>query len=63
MMTTKRKPDAQLREFNADDARAIARSIIESAAGRAYAWSPVAVETLAALILWEAVNLARVVAR
>ncbi len=57
------KPDAQLRACDADDARAIARSIIESAAGRAYAWSPAAVETLAALILWEAVNMARVVVR
>jgi len=57
------KPDAQLRAFNADDARAIARSIIESAAGRACAWSPAAVETLAALILSEAVNMARVVVR
>ena len=59
----KAKPGAQLREFNADDARAIARSIIGSEAGRACAWSPTAVETLAALILWEAVNLARVVVR
>jgi hypothetical protein len=47
------KPDAQLREFNADDARVIARSIIESDAGRECQWSPAAVDTAAAIIFWE----------
>jgi hypothetical protein len=45
-----------VREFNADDARAIARSIIESDAGRACKWSPAAVESVGAIILWEALN-------
>jgi hypothetical protein len=58
---SKAKPEAKLREFNADDARVIARSVIESAAGRACAWSPAAVETVAAVILRGAVNMARVV--
>ena len=43
----------EARAFNADDARAIARSIIESEAGRRCCWSPSAVETVAAIILWE----------
>jgi hypothetical protein len=41
------------REFKADDARAIARCIIESDAGRRCCWSASAVETVAAIILWE----------
>jgi hypothetical protein len=47
------KPRNELREFNAADARAIARGIIESDAGRERQWSPAAVETVAAIILWE----------
>jgi hypothetical protein len=42
------------REFNADDARMIARNIIESDGGRECQWSPAAVEIVAAIILWEA---------
>jgi hypothetical protein len=42
-----------VREFNADDARVIARRIIESDAGRVCRWTPAAVETIAALIVWE----------
>jgi len=57
---SKAKAETKLRAFNADDARAIARSIIER--NRALVWSPGAIETLAALIMWEAVNMARVVA-
>ena len=48
------KPRNGVREFNADDARVIARSIVESDAGRECQWSPAAVETVAAIILWEA---------
>jgi hypothetical protein len=46
-------PRADGREFGADDARALARSIIESAAGAQCHWTPAAVDTLAAIILWE----------
>ena len=42
------------RTFGPDDARALARSIIESEAGRQWCWSASAVETIAAIILWEA---------
>jgi hypothetical protein len=42
------------REFGAGDARALARSIIEGEAGQQCSWSASAVETVAAIILWEA---------
>lgn len=45
---------AQLREFGADDARAIARSIMSSDAGARCEWTDAAEDTLAAIILWEA---------
>jgi endoglucanase Acf2 len=44
----------EVREFDADDARALALGIIESDAGRQCEWSPAAVETVAAIVLWEA---------
>jgi hypothetical protein len=48
------KPHTDARAFGPDDARALARSIIESDAGRQCRWSEAAVETVAAIILWEA---------
>lgn len=45
---------ADARAFGPDDARALARTIIESEAGRQRCWSAAAVETVAAIILWEA---------
>jgi hypothetical protein len=42
------------RTFGTEDARALARSIIESDAGRACHWTAAAVDTVAAIILWEA---------
>jgi hypothetical protein len=43
----------EARAFGPDDARELARSIIESEAGRECRWSATAIETVAAVILWE----------
>jgi hypothetical protein len=48
------KPRAETREFEVDDARAMARALIQSDVGRQSDWSATAVETLTAIILWEA---------
>jgi hypothetical protein len=40
------------RQFSADDARAIARRIIENSAAECH-WTAAALDTLTAIILWE----------
>jgi hypothetical protein len=56
MSETTRESREVASQFSADDARAIARTLIESPAGRKCNWSAAALETMTAIILWEALK-------